>query len=591
MNRMEKLINIIIILIIFITGFNIALADKDNIEDDCIYCKNNDIDEYCTAVLVGKDASVDGSTMTLQTADCGNCDFRFLYIPAKEYEPDSERKIYAITQMENWPIEEEKMGLSKDNIAFYQRTETGNTIPQVERTNSYIRGIFGNINEKQLGINESTIGSCPELSSPNADISITELTLLAMERCSTAREAIKMMGSIAEKYGFGQDWGGEMLAVSDPEEVWIFEIMPVGPSWSQESDTPGAVWAAQRVPDDEVSFCPNESRIGEINLNDPDYFMASSNVVSFAVENGYYNPESGEPFRFNMAYSPQTDSAISSGGQRARMWRLFNLVASSKGFSANMPNNKLPFSIKPDKKISVRDLMTISRDNYEGTQFAPGKGVSGGPFGNPRYFTFSIQIDGEKYSFPRTISRNTAEYTIIIKLRKWLPDEIGGVLWIALGAQDTSCYMPFYAGINSIPESLTIGNHWEMNRNSARQAMDYVDFHTAVAYDVLIKDVKKAQHKWENYFLNTIPMVEKKAYELFLQNPEKARQYITDFCLRNTNQVVDAWWKLGDDLFIKYNHFKVYTIEEGQRKAGSIRLPEWYQRLIIEKNELKPVDR
>ena len=356
-----------------------------------------DINDYCTAILIGKDASLDGSTITLQTADCGICDFRFQYIPAKDYAPESMRKIYAIPQLEDWPIAEEKEGLSKDEISFYQSIDTGNAIPQVDHTYAYIRGIFGNINEKQLGINESTVGSRSELASPNADVSISELTLLAMERCSTAREAIKLMGSVAEQFGYGQDWGGEMLAVSDPEEVWIFEIMPVGPLWSPKSGKPGAVWAAQRVPDDEVSVCPNESRIGEIDLDDPDHFMASSNVVSFAVEKGYYDPESGEPFRFNDAYSPQDQSANSSGGRRARMWRLFDLMAPSQNFSADLPNNEFPFSVKPDKKISVQDLMAISRDNYEGTKFAPGEGVSGGPFGNPRYYTSSIKLDDKNY--------------------------------------------------------------------------------------------------------------------------------------------------------------------------------------------------
>jgi dipeptidase len=586
MNKRNKNIILFLTVAFFLVNINLNLI-AGTPSDCCGCCEPNDM---CTAILVGKDASIDGSTITLQTADCGMCDFRFLYIPSKEYEPGSERKIYAIPQLEDWPIEEEKAGLSKEEITFYQNNYTGNAIPQVERTNAYIRGIFGNINEKQLGINESTVGSRSELSNPSADVSITELTLLAMEQCSTAREAIQLMGSVAEEFGYGQDWGGEMLAVSDPEEVWIFEVMPVGPLWTPESGEPGAVWAAQRVPDDEVSFCPNESRIGEIDLDDPEYFMASSNVVSFAVEKGYYDPNSGEPFKFNMAYSPQTDSAISSGGSRARMWRFFDLIAPSKGFSPDTPNNEFPFSVKPDKKLSVQDLMIISRDKYEGTQFAPGEGVSGGPFGNPRYFNQSIELDGKKYSSPRLISLNTAEYTTIVQLRNWLPDEIGGILWLALGAQDTSCYLPFYAGVNDIPESLTIGNNWEMSRDSARKAMDYVDFHTAVAYDVLIEDVKEAQSKWEGSALSRTAAVDLQAYDLYLEDPAKAREYLTDYCMDNTNKVVNAWWELGDELFVKYNHFRVYTDEDGQRRVGRITLPKWYQRLIVEEDELTPLE-
>jgi len=556
---------------------------------DCVgCCEPNDM---CTAIMVGKDASLDGSAMTLQTADCGICDFTFRYVPAMEFEEGAMRKIYAKSQYAAWPTPEEVGGPIQDiEDIYHEEWDTGIEIPQVERTYAYIHAVFGNINEKQLGINESTIGCLSEMRSPNAKICITELTMLAMERCETAREAIKLMGEIAEKYGYGGHDSGEMLAVSDPEEVWEFEVMPVGPLWTPETGKPGAVWAAQRVPDDGISFCPNESRIGEINLDDPDNFMASSNVVSFAVEQGLYDPESGEPFKFNMAYSPKTDSAISSGGRRARMWRLFDLVAPSKEFSAELPNNEFPFSVKPDKKVSVQDLMVISRDNYEGTQFAPGEGVSGGPFGNPRYYSYYIRFDGKDFAYPRTISKNTAEYTTIVQSRSWLPDEIGGILWIGLGAQDTSCYLPFYAGVNDIPASMTVGNHWEMNRDSARKAMDYVDFHTAVAYNIMIEDVKEAQYKWEGGALTNTPAVDMKAYDLYLQNPEKAKKYLTDYCVDNANQVVDSWWELGDDLFVKYNHFRIYTMENGEGKAGRILLPEWYQRLVVQEDNLTPVE-
>ena len=150
--------------------------------------------------------------------------------------------------------------------------------------------------------------------------------------------------------------------------------------------------------------------------------------------------------------------------------------------------------------------------------------------------------------------------------------------------------MPLYAGVNRIPESLTVGNHWEMNRDSARKAMDYVDFHTAVAYNVIIEDVKKAQFKWEEGALTRIPEVDSEAYDLYLQDLEQAREYLTNYCIDNTSQVVDAWWQLADDLFVKYNHFRIYSVENGQQKSERIELPEWYQRLMIEKDHLTPVE-
>jgi dipeptidase len=246
----------------------------------------------CTVVMVGKDASADGSIMTTHTADCGICDWTWRHIPAADYPAGSTRKIYHISQIRTWPPAE---GLKWD---LYLKDFTGLEIPQILHTYAFHHGVFGYMNEHQLAIGESTIGNVRKIHNPTPapKMDITMLTLLAMGRCRTAREAIRLMGGLAEKYGYGFLDGGEMLAVADPNEVWVFEIMPVGPLWTPTSGKPGAVWCAQRVPDDEVSVCPNESRIGEIDLKNPDYFMASSNVISFAAEQGLYDPKSGRLF-------------------------------------------------------------------------------------------------------------------------------------------------------------------------------------------------------------------------------------------------------------------------------------------------------
>jgi dipeptidase len=244
--------------------------------------------EHCTTILVGKDASADGSVIACQTADCGMCDFTWHYIPAADHPEGSVRKIYHINQIRTWPPE---VG---GKWVKYVEGYTEVDIPQVPHTYAYQHAVFGHMNEHQLGIAESSIGCQRKMRNPTpaAVMDITTLTMLAMERCKTAREAIKLMGSMGEKYGYGFHDSGEMLAVADTKEIWLFEIMPVGPLWTPESGKPGAVWCAQRVPDDHVSFCPNESRIGEIDLDNSDFFMASPNVVSYAVENGFYDPES-----------------------------------------------------------------------------------------------------------------------------------------------------------------------------------------------------------------------------------------------------------------------------------------------------------
>lgn len=521
-------------------------------------------EENCTVIMVAKNASVDGSTMTTHTCDCGICDWTWRHVPAADYKPGSMRKIYHISQYKTWPLEE---GLKWD---LYKKDYANVDIPQVSHTYAFHHGMFGYMNENQVAISESTIGCRPKMRNPTPSpaFDLTMLTLVGMERAKTAREAIKIMGSLAEEYGYGFNDAGEMLAVSDPDEVWIFEIMPVGPLWTPKSGKPGAIWCAQRVPDDQVSLCPNESRIGEIDLGNPDYFLASSNAVSYAVENGYYDPGSGKPFSWKRAYSPSEGSANSTA-RRARLWRFFNLVATSHKFSPNTPNMDYPFSVQPDKKLSVQDVMNLTRDKCQGTHLDPTKGIRGGPFSNPNY-----------YRDTRLISDNRVEYTSLVQCRKWLPNPIGGIVWVAFGAQDTSCYIPLYTGITKIPESFSIGDHWVLDRKSARWASDYVDFHTQVIYSYAIEDVKKAQAEWEGGAVAGVPGIDKQAQELYLKNQPKAIKFLTDYCLDNAERVIKAWWNLGDQLFVKYNHLAYYEIEKRARDRSRPAFPEWWTKAV-----------
>lgn len=552
--------------------------------ESCMYCVEPDF-RTCTILAAGKKATADGSIITFQTADCAYCDFTFHLVPAQDHAPGSTRKIYLVSQYEtfadaNWT-----------RPPRHEARFSGVEIPEVPHTHAYVHAIFGHMNDCQLQINESTISGRRELSNPNGIMTISELTMLAMERCCTAREAIQLMGKLAEEYGYaGKVDTGECLAVADKNEVWIFEIFGPGPLWKPGSGEPGAVWAARRVPDDEVCIVPNHSRIGIIDFNDPENFMYSSNVVSLAVKMGWYDPNSGEPFNWSKVYDPRVWSdgtpvtAANSNGYYGRLWRAYSLLAPSQNFSPDTPLHDFPFSIKPDKPLTMQDILVVLRDHYEGTPFDLTQGLSAGPFGNPDRPQRTARVENVTYRFPRPLQPTHTDYTTICISRDWLPDPIGGVIWIGLGEADTTCFFPIYIGVTELPESITIGNHWEFDRRSARWAFDYVDYHTMPFYSRAIKYVQEAQNYWENKAITELKWVDELALRLYEQNPDAAKKFLTAYCKIHLDQVLQAWWELGDRLLVYFNHGYDYTVV-GKRQT--ISLPEWLLKLYIQFGEMK----
>jgi dipeptidase len=570
-----------LLLFAIVAFIRVSASVPDDVEK-CVTCQRALASEACTVIIVGKNASVDGAVMSTHTCDCGVCDWTFRCVPAADWPAGSTRKIYHIDQFFAFSPD---VGLKWEKI---KDNYTGLEIPQPAHTYGYIHGAFGYMNDNQVALGESTIGAQPKMenNTPTAKLDISMLTLLAMERATTARDAIKIMGGLAEKYGYGFTDTGEMLAVSDPNEAWIFEIMPVGPLWTPQSGKPGAVWCAERVPDDHVSVCPNESRIGEIDQNNPDYFLFSPNAVSFAVEQKLYDPKSGKAFNWKRAYSPNDLSAASTHGTRVRLWRFFDLVVPSQKISPETNNMDLPFSVQPEKKLSVYDVMQMTRDKCEGTPFYTARGLQGGPFENPNYLPRPFQLEGQTYNTSRVIGVNRAEYVTVTQCRGWLPNPIGGIVWMCFGAQDTSCFMPLYTGITRIPRSFEIGDHWNFSRDSARWAFDYVDFHTQVMYSYAIQDVRQAQLKWEKSALDKTANIDAWALEIHKKDPAAAREFLTDYCSNNATAVIDAWWKLGDDLLVKYNHLWIYDAKT--RKQSIVKFPDWFLKLLVEYNKLTP---
>ena len=464
--------------------------------------------------------------MTTHTCDCGTCDWTWRHVPAADHKPGSIRKIYHVSQYKTWPPAE---GLKWD---IYKKDFAGLEIPEVAHTYAYHHGMFGYMNEKQVAIGESTIGCQRKLQNPtpSAKLDLTMLTLLAMERAATAREAIQVIGSLAEKYGYGFHDDGEMLAIADPKEVWMFEIMPVGPLWTPESGKPGAVWCAQRVPDDEVSVCPNESRIGEIDLEKKDFFMASPNVVSLAVDMGFYDPKSGKPFNWKRAYSPVEGSAVSTQGRR------------SSDVALLRPR-------RPLEEIQARDaqhgLSLLRQAGPEGLR--PGRHGH-----NPRQ-ELRERSSTRSWASAAVLSRTRNYYkgTRLISVRQRRVHDHHPEPCLAAGSRrrhrldrlrrprtpPATC--PFYAGATEMPKSFAVGDHFVFSRDSARWAFDYVDFHVQVAYNAAIEDVKAAQKECEDgAVIARIPRSTGWPATSTSEVAKEAAKFLTGYSLNNAQNVV-----------------------------------------------------
>jgi dipeptidase len=383
-----------------------------------------------------------------------------------------------------------------------------------------------------------------------------ELNRIMAERARTAREAIQIADEITKKYGYID--GGECFTIADPHEVWHLEI--IGPGKGKK----GAVWVAQRVPDDHISVNANGSRIREIDLSKPDYFMASDNYKSRAIELGLYDPESGKPFEFCYVYADRKSMAT-----RRREWRVFDLLAPYLKLDPNGEN--FPFSIKPEKKVSPRDIMTIFRDTFEGTPFdmtkymlvpetdkdgkKTGKFIKS-PYANP-FMDYDMmplfKINGGWNELgERCIARYYCTYVTVIQVRNWLPDDIGGLVWFGYDNPAMTAYAPIYIGIEKVPESYKICGRSGFNLKCAWWAFNRVADFSAQKWGSMRHDVAKVWKKFENEIFSSQMKIEKEALRLYKKSPRKARRYLTRYSNEWMIRLEKAYWKLGDDLWSKY---------------------------------------
>ena len=408
--------------------------------------------DACTSIMVGRNASVDGSVMTSHTCDSWYRTWMSIE-PAQDFPRDT------VTAIREGLMHTESQ---KDMTGTKER----GTIPQAKHTYSFLNTAYPCLNEKQLAMGETTISGRDTLQNKKGLFVIEELQRIALERCTTARQAIRLMGSLIRQYGYGDS--GECLTIADQREVWIFEVFGEGP------DKIGGVWAAQRIPDDEIAVSANISRIGRIDLDDTDHFMASDNVFSVARKLGLWDGK--EPFSFWKAYSGG-NYAGEPKNYSVRELFIMQQVAPDANFTDEM--GELPLSVKPKEKLSVQAVSKLLGSYYEGTEqslscridsLAKGNGevkLKGGKpsVSNPWMRPDEIRryaglLNDSTMANIRTVSVSWCAYSTVIQLRSWMPDAIGGVCWIALDNPGQSPRFPIFAGCTELPTMLGVcGQH------------------------------------------------------------------------------------------------------------------------------------
>lgn len=493
----------------------------------------------CTNFLAGKNATTDGSTLISYSADSYFLFGALYHYPAATYAP----------------------GTMLDVMEWDTGKYLGK-IKQVEKTYS----VIGNMNEHQVSIGETTFGGREELVDTTAVMDYGSLIYIALQRSKTAREAIKIMTDLVAEYGYYSE--GESFSIADPNEVWIMEMIGKGPK------NKGAVWVAQRIPDDCVSGHANQARITTFPLDDKNNCLYADDVIAFAREKGYFKGKNSE-FSFSDTYAPLDYSALRIC--EARVWSFFRKVNPDmekyityvKGETAE----RMPLWIKPAFKISAQNFKEYMRDQYEGTEFDMTKGVCAGPFGSKlRHSPLSFKVDSVEYMHERPVATQQTGFTFVSQMRSWLPDYVGGILWFGVDDAASNVYVPMYCGINSVPEcyNQNNGSLLEYSPTSAFWIFNGVANFAYGKYSFMMQDIKKVQSHWENDFNILVPAVDKTAAGM---NEADARAYLTDFSNSQAENSTAAWKKLGEYLLVKYMDGNIKKEKDGKFLQNDHHIP------------------
>ncbi len=522
----------------------------------------------CTNFLVTKGATTDGSTFISYAADSHVLYGELYYYPATDYPEGSMLKVY------DW-----------DSGKYLGE------IPQVSHTYT----VVGNMNEYQVAIGETTYGGRKELlHQPSAKMDYGSMIYIALQRSKTAREAIKVMTDLANKYGYISE--GESFSIADPNEVWYMELIGKG------KGEKGAVWVALRVPDGYVSAHANQARITtfpyqKVNKwDDPNATCFNSpDVIEFARKKGWFNGKDKD-FSFSGVYAP-----VNFEGARfceARVWSMFRKVADGmdkyKNYAMGFDlRHRMPLWVKPRKKLSVRDIMEVMRDHFEGTDMDMTKDIGAGPFHCPyRWRPLVWEVDGKKYFNERAVSTQQTGFSFVAQMRSWLPREIGGIIWFGVDDTYSTVYTPIYTSITKVPHTYEVGNGsmMEWSDDAAFWVFNQVSNFAYSRYDYIIPEIRKEQQKLESKFVNYVTGIDEGALKLYKNDKKAAIDFLTRFSCENADNLVYHWRDFYHYLFMKYMDGNIK--EKSEPKQGykfvtpKLKQPgygeEWYRRIVKE---------
>ena len=492
--------------------------------------------EACTNLIVGKKASVDGSVMVSYNADDYGMFSGLCHYPAGVHAKGEMRKIF------DW-----------DSGVYHGE------IPEAPVTYN----VIGNINEYQLSIAETTYGGREEMIDTTGILDYGSLIYVALQRAKTAREAISVMTSLVEKYGYCSS--GETFSICDPNEAWIMEMMGTGPG------SKGVVWVAMRIPDDAICAHANQSRIGKFDMKDKKNVLHSKNVISYARKMGWFSGKDAD-FSWKNTYAFPDFS-----GRRAcdaRACSFFNRF--KKGFDRYLPwalgkdpnAEDMPLWVVPDRKLSVHDVEMAMRDHYEKTPMAlDSANIGGGVYQMPyRPTPLSFKVDGKTYFNERPISTQQTAFTFVSQLRSWLPREIGGITWFGNDDANMVAYTPVYCNNTVVPECYNTpgADAVTFSDKNAFWVCNWVSNMVYPRYSQLFPELQAVRDSLEADYFARQAEVEKHALELYGSDKAAAVTYLNAYSNDKAQQMLAHWRDLATLIIVKYNDMAVKRTKDGK---------------------------